>query len=335
MRDQIKIILTLLVALSVSSLYAQDYHLTMYESAPQLVNPSETGLFKDPNTAWRATANYRSQWFSTNSKGFNSAHISFDKKEKQWGYGGYINNNRAMGGGFNTLNIILSGSYDVISKQSADHTLRVGIQMGLLNKVFRADEFTFDSQYDPSLGFDQSVSNGESFSKTSLFKFDAAIGVMYKMMATHTQIQPYGGFALYHITRPNESLFDDREPIPLRYTVHGGARIDVTSDISVTPRVLFMYQGRAIEVNTNVLGTYKLNEEWTIRGGGGYRWSDAAIFFLGVENGGNVYTISYDQNISPLKVATRGLGAMEIGVQINGLQKRSTGGKFGMPSIFN
>lgn len=298
---------------------AQDFHLTQYLSAPQHLNPAETGVYSKNSTDWRGSLNYRSQWFASSGSGFNSAHTAFDTKKGYWGFGGYINNNRAFRGGYNSFNANFSGSYDVMGASKSKHHLLFGAQMGLLNVSLRPDEYSYDSQYDPLMGFDLSRDNLESFVTQSLFRVEGALGVLYTASSPYDKVEPRAGYSVFHITRPNTSIFDNtREPIPLRHVLYGGAKIEVNESLNVEPRLLLMFQGQATDVNINAIGYYDLNQDWTAMLGAGYRWQDAVLIYVGAQHGNNTYVLSYDINTSEVATYSNGIGGIEFSITITG-----------------
>ena len=70
-----KRILTLIGLAAGLTAAAQDVHFTQYFTSPLTLNPANTGLV---NCDWRVSGNYRDQWSSVNSTGYQTATISYD-----------------------------------------------------------------------------------------------------------------------------------------------------------------------------------------------------------------------------------------------------------------
>jgi len=295
---------------------AQDYHLSQFDAAQLYVNPALTGLNFEPTADYRLTGNYRSQWKSIAGKAFSTAFLSFDMPVKRFGLGGYIINNRSGYGNFNSFNLLGSASYKIIYNPESHHNLSVGIQAGLIQKGFSPDMLTFDNQYSYDLGgFEQSFSNGENFSKTNSFNFDANMGIHYSHNNESDKINPFGNFAIYHVTKPDESFTSYKVRTPMRFVFMSGAKINVNHKVKVNPYFLYMYQAKATEITPALQVFYQLKDSISdqVTGGLAYRNKDAFSIHAGFKKGLNTYRISYDVNTSPLNRFS-GRGAFELGV---------------------
>ena len=303
----------------------QDFHLSQYDAAPQYLNPSLTGMYFGEKHDYRLNVNYRSQWRSLSGKAFSTATMGFDMPYKRFGIGGFIINNRAGTGGFNTLNFLLSGAYDIMKEGNHKHNLSTGLQLGIFQKSYNSSSLLFDNQYSPSSGsFDPTISSGESFSSNSLLRFDANLGIFYRMKDENKKLNPYGGFSIYHITQPDESFTSLKNKMSMRFTLHGGVNIAVNEQIMVSPNMIYMSQARTSELNMGILSYYKLKDsEYDIMFGLSYRNKDAMIIHTGLKQGGNHYRISYDINTSYLNTFSRGRGGIEFSVIYTGTRKRA------------
>jgi len=300
---------------------AQDYHLTQYDAATLYLNPALTGAYASEKTDYRIYADYRSQWNALSGKPFTTSYLAYDMPYKRFGFGGFLVNNHAGSSGFNTFSLFLSGSYQIMAPGNKQHSLTVGAQAGLMNKSFKPDQFTFDTQYSPTStsGFDQGLSSGEVFSKTNVMAFDANMGVYYKSIAKIQTVRPFGGFSVYHVTMPDESFTSETSRVPLRYAVHGGADIQVHEKLKIVPSCLFMYQGAAHEVNAGVLGYYSVKDSgFDLVFGLNHRLDDAVIVQFGLKHGGHVFRISYDIHSSYLGKYSGPGEAIEFSLLLSG-----------------
>jgi type IX secretion system PorP/SprF family membrane protein len=199
--------------------------------------------------------------------------------------------------------------------------LSVGLQIGLLNKSFNPDKFTFDTQYSSTSvnGFDGTISNGESFSKTTILKFDANMGIYYKYIEKHSRLHPFGGLSIFHLTMPDESFTDTQKKLPLRWVVQGGTDIIITEELKITPNILFMNQRNAHEINTGVMAAYNVSDtDYDILLGANYRVQDAFIFQFGIKYINNIFRISYDINTSSLNKFSGNKGGIEFSLILAG-----------------
>lgn len=323
---------------------AQDFHLSQYDATPHYFNPALTGIYFERNTmsasSYRIYSDYRSQWKSLGVKPFSTYYIAYDMPYKEYGLGGYLIHNRNGKGGLNTINFMPSAAYKITNEVAGPHNLSVGAQLGILYRSFDPNHFSYDTQFDPDApnGFDQSIPSGETWNKTSLLKVDANMGVFYKYKKEEWKAHPWGGFAVYHITRPNQSLTGGtKDKMPMRWVYEVGADYKITEEIRATPMILYMLQGKAHELNIGALGFYHLKEtKYDILGGISYRVKDALILQLGMKYEQHVITFSYDINTSYLNNYTNGRGAFEFSILLSGFKgKPLFNPKFGRGKIVN
>jgi len=94
----------------VTTIKAQDFHLSLYDAAPLFLNPAMTGLVEGK---MRLHAHYRNQWNAIAYKPFTTALVSFDMPKGKWGFGGQVSNMRAGFGNYNVFQALGSVSYAV------------------------------------------------------------------------------------------------------------------------------------------------------------------------------------------------------------------------------
>jgi len=319
---------TLAFAISMNSLFAQDFHLSHYDMATLYLNPALTGMYGDEKGDYRIYNDYRSQWAALGTKPFNTIYLAFDMPVKKWGknfgIGAYIIDNRAPAGAFSTMNFMGSIAYDIMSKDNTNgkHYLTTGLQIGIFYKSYNPAGFTFDNQYSPATGgFDQSIPSGEVFNKTGLVNFDAAYGLFYKYIEEDKNVHPYFGFSIQHLTMPNESFTLTKSDLPMRFNFEGGADVKVNEKLKLSPRFLYMYEAAATEFDIGMLAYYKIGTTaFNAMLGGDYRAGDAAIIDIGMKCGEDIFRFSYDINTSYLNAFTGGRGAWEFSLVLTGIK---------------
>ena len=308
-----------------TSLVGQDFHLTQYESAEMYLNPALAGQNMRPDMDFRASCVFRSQWGSIASKAFTTSYLAYDQKFKErWGLGANIINNQAGATGVRTLNVMVAGSYNVITGSDDKHILTTGLQLGLMNKAIRTDNLTYDEQYSESTGeFDQTAFSGETFESSSLYKFDAVWGIFYKFNPPGKNYHPYAGFAFSHISLPGQSFTGKNEVMPMHWKLNLGTEWDINDNINITPGILYMYQKAATEILIKSNITYHLaNEDYDIRANLGLRIKDAALIGIGMRYKDFIGMMSYDYNTSYLNNYTGGNGGFEISISYQGAFKK-------------
>ena len=310
-----------------TALNAQDFHLSQFDAASQYMNPALTGMYLGELGDYKIATAYRSQWKALDTpRPFSTVYISYDThkryKEKKFGYGGYIANNRAGSGHFNTLDVMLSGAYDIL-QNSNDHYLSAGLQMGIFQKSFDPVSYTYDVQYDPTTGnFNQSSPSQESgLDRYSIIRFDSHFGIHYKYFDSDKKWRPYAGFSVYHVNRPFENFINKVERLPFRFNLNAGCDLILNDRFTIIPKILYMNEARAHEMYFGLVGFYKMKDNnFQPMLGFDYRNKDAFVIEAGVKQDKHIFRISYDINTSYLKQFTGGRGALEFSLIITGIK---------------
>jgi len=303
-----------LVFLFAGKIYAQDFHLSQYDAAPLFLNPAMTGMFSGD---YRVHAHYRSQWAAIATKPFQTSALSYDTHVKKNSFGGQILNYRAGAGSYNALSVLVSAARDWAIDSAGNHHLSVGLQAGFIYKSVNMSKLIFENQYVPTNGgsFDNAIPNGELNYNKSDFLHDANAGLLYYYAKDPCRINPFLGFTTFHLTQPNESFYGEKNKLPMRFLLHGGAKVNVTENIQLIPKFFMMQQVNARELTYSLLAHYYLKESNSfLILGGTMRNKDAAIFEVGMKYGKYIYRLSYDINTSGLKPSTNGRGGLEISV---------------------
>lgn len=311
----IKSSIFVVVLMVMTTAKAQDFHLSQYDNSLQHINPAYTGFGIDKD--YRVNMNHRTQWGSIMSRPFRSFLFSYDQKiNEQFNAGGYILSNNAGDNNVNSLNVMLSGSYNIIQSVSSPHKLTTGLQLGLFHRNISAEDYIYDSQYDGSSGnFDSSIDSQESFQGMAFNRFEAGLGMYYQYVDDNTMFNPFGGLSLQHVSFPNESFTERWFNLPLRWVVHTGTNVKLNEEFSVMPNILFMYQRKAYDFNMGLMGQYNIKDtDYSVMLGANYRWKDAVIIHTGFKYKSNIIRISYDVNTSYLKNYTGGRGALEFSI---------------------
>lgn len=312
------------IVLPAGLLAQQDFHLSQWDAATQYMNPALAGMYAKDKGDYKITSAYRSQWKSLGVRPYKTIYLAYDQPYENWdkkfGVGGYISNNRGGVGKFNTMNMMFTGAYDITHKGAGEHYLTTGLQMGLMYKSFRQDDYTYDIQYSyDEGGFDESIPHGEAYDKTGLLRFDANWGIYYKYMENGENVYPFFGFSVQHITKPRESFNGMDQRLPMRFNFNMGADVKVNEQLKVVPKVLYMNQKRAHEFNAGALAFYNIEATYyDVIFGFDYRHKDAVVIDLGIKHDNHIFRFSYDINTSYLKNYSRSRGAWEFSLILTG-----------------
>lgn len=300
----------ILLSTTVSS---QDFHLSQYDAAPLYLNPALAGQF---DGKYRIHGHYRTQWGSVSSKSFKTAAISFDMPiNEKFAFGAQILNRRAGAGDYNDLGILLTGAYSFTVDNNEMHKFSVGLQAGVIQKSVDFDKLYFESQYTTTGGgsFDQNLPTGENFGGSNFWIPDVNAGFVYYYGKDQIRVNPFIGASVFHLTQPKETFYATDNKLPLRYKAHAGAKVNISEKIQLMPKVLFMRQRNAQELNYGLMAHYHLGSTGVIvLLGPTLRSSDAFILEGGAKFGNYEAKVSYDFNTSSLSDFSDGKGGFEI-----------------------
>ncbi|MCB0402908.1 MAG: PorP/SprF family type IX secretion system membrane protein [Flavobacteriales bacterium] len=295
-----------------TSVKAQDFHLSQYDAAPLFLNPALVGQFEGK---YRVHGHYRTQWGSVSSKSFKTAAISFDMPFDKFAFGAQVLNRRAGAGDYNDLGILLNGGYSFTFDKQETHKLSLGVQAGVIQKSINYGNLYFESQYTTNNGgtFDQSLPTGEDFGKNNFWIPDVNAGFVYYYGKDQVRINPFVGASAFHLTQPKETFYTTDNKLPMRYLAHAGAKVNLSEKIQFMPKVLWMRQRNAQEINYGLMVHYHLSGAGVIiLLGPTLRSSDAFIIEGGAKFGNYEAKVSYDFNTSSLSDFSDGKGGFEI-----------------------
>lgn len=301
-------LLVLLLITGKMSIAQVDPHFSQYYVYPSWLNPALTGVF---DGTYRVSAIYRNQWGGVAA--FNTPGVSFDMNtSKNISFGGSLMNLKAGDAGYNYLTGYLSASYSGI-RFGTNGTQRVvfGMQAGIMNRRFNPSKFTTSAMWDPMLG--PVNPNNEVFTRTSSTMFDMGAGALYIDGKPGKKANFYGGLSVSHLTQPEDDFIKDAEAkLPMRVTLHGGLRINVNENWSITPNFLYLSQAQARETMLGAYAQVKASPTADFLFGANYRFKDAISPYIGFYHKNFVLGASYDVNTSDLGKVANGANSFEI-----------------------
>ncbi len=315
--------ITLFVSLifAITATYGQDIHFSQYYASPLTLNPAMTGGF---NGKVRAVANYRNQWFSflksasyTTYSGSVDAPILRNKlRYDRLGIGMMVFNDRAGAGALSNFTAMVGASYHKVLDEQNRYSLALGAHFGITQRRIDFTKLTFESQFDPDLGF--VLPNQENVDRSSFIYPDFTIGLLFRGRFTNT-INGYIGGSMFHLHKPKEYFLSQNGEVNRlspRFLAHGGVDFEVGEHVSLTPGFMYLVQNTASEITAGMAFGYKLNEFNTFYLGAWYRIfdNDAFIAMVAYEYDGIRVGLSYDINVSDLRVASSNQGAVELSV---------------------
>ena len=284
---------------------AQDPQFTQFYANPLYLNPAFAGTARCP----RVTLNYRNQWPALSGT-FVTTSASYDQHVESL-YGGLgllVTSDQAGEGVLRTTNV--SGIYSYQLPLTRSFSLKAGVQATYFNRSLDWNKLTFGDMIDARKGFVFNTGDTPRGGSSSNVDFSAGLLGFSKSF--------FAGFAVHHITEPDESLLEEESPLERKITVHAGAVIPVgpqgesktgDSDLTLSPNVLYQQQGSFTQLN---LGLYLT--KGPIVGGLWYRNKDAFITLIGFQTDYFKFGYSYDVTVSALTNASA--GSHEISVAL-------------------
>jgi len=313
------IVFILCLAFSLNQGYSQDIHFSQFQASPHLLNPANTGNY---NGDYRVGLHYRNQWASF-IKPFVTYAGFFDKKFKKellgkdfWGAGIALYSDKAGTAEFGTQVAQLALGYH--KRLGADkHLVSVGVQGSVVQKGINYDNLKFGNQYE-SVFYNSELENNESYASNSIIYPQIQAGLNWQFKYSE-KLNFNAGFSMFNLNSPKESFYTDSDNrLNTRFTINAGSDIKYDEKITIRPAILLSGQTKATEF---ILGSdigYKVKDVPLLKVealfGIYYRSSDALILIPGLQYNNYRFGISYDVNLSSLRAASKGHGAIEISI---------------------
>lgn len=312
------------ILLTISGLHAQDPQFTQFYASPLYLNPAFAGA----NACSRVSTNYRNQWPSIPGA-FVSYVLSFDHDIPaiSSGVGALFTTDRAGTGKLRSTSLNLLYSYEL--RITRKWSGRVGFQAAQTIRDINFFDLTFGDQLARG-GVSTSVEVPQQ-EKVSFLDFSS--GVLFYS-------QKYWlGFSSHHMNQPNQSLTAEESILPVKYSVHAGAKLPIRSGSkksasqSISPAIQYKNQSKFDQVDVGLYYAYSpmVFGVW-YRGiplikayQPGYANNDAVAFLVGLDVNDLRLGYSYDLTISRLLNSTGGTHEISLSYQFcnyEALQKR-------------
>lgn len=307
---KIKYSLLFIIASCSLRVTGQDIQFTQFQSNPIFLNPAYTGATFEH----RFILNYRNQWPGI-SKTYSTFAASYDYNmtELKSGIGIQLIRDKAGTAALSTTGIL--GSYAYSYQIEKFKLIRMGLQLGYISRSYDHSGLVFNDQ----LYTGSAVSNDiEIGPRVSYLNINA--GALY-----NSQIL-WAGFALHNINRPNTSLIDANNRLPMKISIHGGYRYIIEKKGYVlikyiAPAISYRHQHKfdQLDVGANFYHAPLTVGLW-YRGlplkhyKPGYANTDAlsVLFGIDIKEYDLRIALSYDATLS--RLASRSFGAPELSV---------------------
>ena len=291
-----------------ANVFAQDPTFTQFYANPVYLNPALAGSHGCP----RLAANYRNEWpqLTGNYVTYAAAYDTYSRSVNG-GIGILAMHDQQGQATIQTSMVGLIYSYHYkINRKTA---MMFGAKASWFQKFLDWDKLTFGDMIDPRRGFIYQTGDVPRGGRRGFFDVSAGAVIFTKKF--------FGGLAVNHLNRPDESMILGQSRLPVRFTAHMGADIPLgqkskyNNVTSIMPNIIYQYQNGFQELN---IGTYFKYSVFTL--GVWYRNRDAFIITAGVNSGRFKLGYSYDVTVSKLNNVVSG-GSHEISLGINLLCK--------------
>ena len=284
--------------------FAQDPEFTQFYANPLYLNPAFAGSARCP----RFTLNYRNEWPALSGV-YNTYHASYDQHIDaiSGGIGLMAMQDNAGTGGI-LKRTWLSGVYSYQMNVTRDFSIAAGFQVTYAQLSVDWNKLTFGDQIDPKKGFvylTNEITNAQFSGKKSSIDFSSGI-LGYSR-------RYFFGFAVDHLTQPDEALVGGKSVLPMKIVGHVGAVIPLEvakdgSETTISPNILYMQQ---LNIQQLLLGMYF--SKGPLTAGLWYRHQDAFILLVGFQQ--PTFKIGYSYDVTVSNLATASAGAHEISLQ--------------------
>jgi type IX secretion system PorP/SprF family membrane protein len=302
-----KLLAACLLLLSAFHAKAQDPSFSQFYANPLYLNPAFAGSGVGP----RFNLNYRNQWPSL-AGNFVTYSASYDQyvSALSGGIGVHVLADRIGDAAFRHNQFSLMYSNNLAINQNL--VLKTGFQYTFAQKSLNWTGLIFPDEIDARLGV-QPGTTAETLpvanmTNANMHDFSAGAILFSEMF--------YGGFAFHHLTQPNQSMIPPGvAPWDLKTTIHAGANFEVIRGsrnmpgTMLSPNIIMQFQGTARQIN---VGTYVTRGP--IVGGLWYRFGDAFILSLGLQQ--NIFRFGYSYDITTSRLRAAAIGSHEISAAV-------------------
>ncbi len=317
------------------NIFAQDIHFSQFYMAPLNQNPAFAGALY----GMEANVNYKEQWRTIGSpyKTIGASYsLSLQKKKRAKGFfalGLNFFSDKAGDSKMGTTQVNLSVAGHVYIDRYTK--FGGGIQIGYAQRSVDYTQLTWGNQFD-GMAYNPTLSSRENLPATASKAYpDVGAGIVYtynntagmKRVVDNNDFRVNIGLSIFHISRPDYSFMGNQDNLYVKFVLHGNALLSVPyTNIGFVPGLVCYKQGAPAEIYAGSLVRYVLNQKSkytrnrttsAIAIGGYYRAKDAAIVALLLEYSNYTIGMSYDINVSRLKVASVGKGGFELSLRYN------------------
>ncbi|MDQ3193116.1 MAG: type IX secretion system membrane protein PorP/SprF [Bacteroidota bacterium] len=242
---------SLLLIVTYQPSIAQDMQFTQFYAAQTFLNPAFTGI----HGCSRVSSNFRDQWPSIPGS-YISYTLSYDQHlpATNSSFGVLLTNDKAGSGKLRSTGINFLYAYEIPITRTI--MARAGLQGGITSRNINYNDLIFGDQ----------IARGGATSSIHANNTEMAL---YPDLSTGAVVYSsnfWVGFSAHHLNRPNQSLINDNSIIPVKYSIHAGAKIDLDEPVgeksegkySIYPAFNYKSQGKFDQVDVGLYYGYSV-----------------------------------------------------------------------------
>jgi type IX secretion system PorP/SprF family membrane protein len=337
-----KIGLVILLLTGFRFLSAQDPHFTQYYTNSLYLNPATSGTYSG---SFRVSMLYRDQYFQPLEESYKTFAASGDVKlnvrtaksgqKDAVSMGLTFLTDRVQIFDFNTNQLLLTLAYHKSLDRKYKQMLGIGFQGGLLQRAVNYENLSFQDQFNAIDGYTNAT--GEFLPPNNITVPDLSAGAYYSMSPSK-KTNIHLGLAYQHFNQPNVSYYNDpvilnnsinkTSAYPSRFTLHGGVQLMTNYRLDISPRFIFLQQGKKQVTQLSTLFRFKFAERTgqyfhlgpqlrMVKDAGGSSLESASLM-LGFEKNNFILGLSYDWGISSVIKDSRNFSTLEISLMYIG-----------------
>lgn len=314
---------------------AQDFHLSQFFNTPLLRNPALAGIFTGDV---RVQSVYRNQWqsigfpYQTHVLG-GEFKFPVGQGDDYMTVGGLAAYDQAGIMKLKTLQAMPVINFHKSLSGLRNAYLSGGFSAGVVSRNFDGQNLTFDNQYTGGR-FVPGSATGERFTGLSRSFFDISTGLSFNTDISESSTI-YTGASLWHFHKPQVSFFTDQLQLNPKWQFNAGIRSNLSPDLVLTAEANYLQQGPYNETigglglmyripNSMPYGSDNELEALAVGFGAYMRLGDAIIPYVQISYNHLDIGLSYDVNVSRLKVASQGRGGFELSLGYRGFVRQSS-----------
>lgn len=317
----------------------QSGQFSQFYSSAIFVNPA----FAGSNPYLSARLNFNSSKLAADGSmhELSQATVSYpiyQNTSKKYQVGGagltFFNEKQGLQGAFSTQKILLAAAYSLKLDRVAEKNLIFGLQGGVVQNRVSMDGLRWASQYNPYIGFDNSLDSedlGNLSSYYPVFNFGILYSSVDHQNALFRDRSFIAGLSVDNLNSPRRRIGDFYQAEnPLVFKLISTAKFILKPKTYIHPSVLAVYTGQSYQVNLGTYLSHQVNSPasstaFTLQTGAWYRVLDSFILLAGIKVNDISTGVSYNFN-------TNNFGGNEIYGQINPSFEISVGYDFNFTS---